>query len=306
MRTFLCLLSATLVTFLLLLSGCDISTSTPDPEVVVEAYLQANAPLDSVFLTRVVAADETFDPTAGISDADVQITQVAPDGTPVQTFVYEEAWDGKYAPVDAADVRVQPRHTYQLRVLVPGGAPITASTTVPGAIEIVRAENVDVVYQGPQQPSLTVTRSESGRRQNVFVFTTTSQLDFSRPDDSLRAQLTPFYADAIEDDQSARDLRVTSSGLLNEGNFTVNPEGTITIDLPWLAVAFYGANETAISAVDDNLFDFLRTQQAQQGGLAPGEIPNVRDPIEGGAGVFGSYARATQAVVIRRPGAGQP
>ena len=288
MRTFWHLLSATLAAFFLLVTGCDTSTPTPEPEVVVEAYLQANAPLDSVFLTRVVAADETFDPSSGVRNAGVQITQVAPDGTPVKTFAYEEVWEGMYAPVDAADARVQPRHTYRLRVVVPGGEPITASTTVPGAIAVVRAENVEAVYQGPQQPSLTVTRSESRLQQNVFVFTTTSQLDFSRSEDSLRAHLTPFYADAIEDDQSVSDLRVTSSGLLNEGNFTVNPEGTITIELPWLAVAFYGPNETAISAVDENLFDFLRTQQAQQGGLAPGEIPNVLDPIEGGVGVFRS------------------
>lgn len=290
------------VTSLGLVSGCDTTTTSPQAEVVVEGYLQANAPLDSVYLTRVVAADATFNPrNVGVSGATVQLTEVDADGRTVRTIAYDEARPGAYAPTNARGTRVQPRHTYRLAVDVPGDDRITATTTVPDPIRVVDAQNTQAVYQGPVQPALTVTRSAVDGRQNVFVFTTTSQLDFSQPDDVLREHLTPFYADAIEDDEDLRDFRVTSSGLLNEGNFTINPEGTITIDLPWLAVAFYGPNVAAISAVDDNLFDFLRTQEAQQGGLAPGEIPNVRDPIEGGTGIFGSYARATQPVQILRP-----
>ena len=55
------------------------------------------------------------------------------------------------------------------------------------------------------------------------------------------------------------------------------------------------------SAVDDNLFDFIRSQSVQQGGstLAPGEIPNVLDHIEGGTGIFGSLARVSHETFVR-------
>jgi hypothetical protein len=35
--------------------------------------------------------------------------------------------------------------------------------------------------------------------------------------------------------------------------------------------------------------------------LSPGEIPNIRDPIEGGVGVFGSYATVEAVVEILEP-----
>jgi hypothetical protein len=292
---------ALLAAILLLAAGCDTTTDDPQAEVVVEAYLAAGDSLPPVYLRRAISTDATFDPDAGLSGAAVGIAQIAPDGTPVDSFAYEETLVGTYEPVADRGVRVQPRHTYRLYVQAPENAPVTASTTVPGAIELVRSENERAVYQGPEQPSFTVTPSEVEGRQSVFIFTTTSQLDFTQPTDSIRAQLTPFYADIVDDDDSLTDFRVTSSPPLNEANYTTNPDGTLTIDLPWIAVAFYGPNIAAISAVDDNLFDFIRTQQAQQGGLAPGEIPNVLDPVQGGVGIFGSYARTTRAVDVLRP-----
>ena len=290
---------------LVCIAGCDTTTDDPAPEVVVEAYLQAGDPLPPVYLRRSIATDATFDPDAGLSGAAVSVVHITPDGETADSVAYEEVRAGTYEPV-GNPAAVQPRHTYRLHVSVSGERPIRAQTTVPGAIELVRAENRQAVYQGPAQPSFTVTPGAVEGRQNVFIFTTTSQLDFSQPGDSIRAQLTPFYADAIDDDDSLTDFRVTSSPPLNEGNYTTNPDGTLTIDLPWIAVAFYGENIAAISAIDDNLFNFIRTQEAQQGGLAPGEIPNVLDPVQGGAGIFGSYARITQTVQVLRPGAVAP
>jgi hypothetical protein len=162
----------------------------------------------------------------------------------------------------------------------------------------VNVENQTTVYQSDEQPAFTIDPPRPlTDRQNVYTFTVTSQLST----DSLRANLTPFYADQFDaDEDSIEALRTTSSGLLNQGNFSENDDGTITVDLPWLGVAFYGPNEVAINVVDDNLYDFLRSQSAQQGSFAPGEIPNVIEHVEGGTGIFGSYATAAQSVVIRR------
>ena len=57
----------------------------------------------------------------------------------------------------------------------------------------------------------------------------------------------------------------TSSGLLNEANFSVDTDGSVTIRYPWIAVAFYGDNKLVASTVDDNIYDFIRSASVQLG-----------------------------------------
>lgn len=197
---------------------------------------------------------------------------------------------------------VVPKATYRLVAEVPGEGRVTATTRVPGRIEIVSAENVRTVFQNNEQPSLTITRNGVPGRQDRFVFTVTSLLDFEAlSEEELTVHLTPFYADAWDpDEEPISELRVNAAPVLNEANYDVNPDNTITIDLPWIAVAFFGRNRTAINVLDDNYYDFLRSRQAQQSGT-PGEIPNVLDRVEGGTGLFASYARVSLDVEILGP-----
>lgn len=285
-----------------LVAACDTTTPEPQAEVVVEAYFEAGASLGDVRLSRAVAVDQPSTAEMAVEGATVVVERVGAGGTVRETVTYEEIRPGRYRP-DAPAI-VKPGGRYRLRVTRSGGAPLTAETTVPGSLQLVEAQNERVVYQGPAQPSFTVAPSPVEGRQNVFIFTTTSQLSFDRlPTDELVEELTPFYRDAFDadEDDEISDLRVTSSPILNASNYQVHDDGTLGIDLPWIAVAFFGPNTVAISALDDNLFDLIRTQQAQQGGLAPGEIPNVIDHVDGGTGIFGSYARAEAEVFIERP-----
>ena len=57
------------------------------------------------------------------------------------------------------------------------------------------------------------------------------------------------------------------------------------------------------NAIDDNLYDFVRSQIIQQGGstFAPGEIPNILERVNGAHGVFGSYARVSFDLFVKRP-----
>ena len=286
------------------LLGCDTTATTPSSQIVVEAYLQAGAALPSVRLSRTVGANETYNPSAvAVRKADVDVQRLAEDSTVEATVAYSErdSVPGLYTPTEASIVESQ--HTYRLQVETNDGTTLSATTTVPGPIEIVETENDTTVYQSPDQPAFTVKLPPREGPQNVFTFTTTSLLDFENtPDSTLRRSLTPFYADGFEpEDDSLESLRVASSGLLNEGNFERNADETITVTLPWLAIAFFGPNEIAINVVDENYYDFLRSQQVQQGGFAPGEIPNVIEHVRGGTGIFGSYARAARPSVIQRP-----
>jgi hypothetical protein len=286
------------------LVGCDTTATQPESEVVVEAYLRAQAPFPDVRLSRTVDVDDRYDPAAdAVQGATVEVERLGADSSVVETILYEEeATPGRYEPTESAIVR--PETTYRLRVQTTQGTSVTATTTVPDSVELVEVENESTTYQSEAQPAFTIEppRPLTGR-QNVYTFTTTSLLDFEEvPDTTLRASLTPFYADSFDpEEDTIASLRVNSSGLLNEGNFQRNDDETITVDLPWIAVAFYGPNEVAINVLDDNYYDLLRSEQAQQSGFAPGEIPNVIDHVEGGTGIFGSYARAAHPVSIQPP-----
>lgn len=290
------------------LFGCDTTATAPESQVVVEAYLQGGAPMDSIRLTRSVPPDRAYRPSdVAVRDATVEVRELAADGTTATTIPFEEVRAGVYAPMPIPTPRVRPLTTYELSV-VADEKEITATTTVPDTISIVGTQNEQAPYQGDAQPTFTVTPPQSNRSgQAVLVLTTTSRLDFSQPESELSNQLTPFYREQYEPGEDSIEMfRTTSSGILNEANFTRDERGRIITTLPWIAVAFFGPNETGVHVIDDNLFDVIRSQQAQssngQGtGLGPGELPNVIEHVDGGTGVFGSYVRDRREVTIERP-----
>jgi len=295
---------------LAVLGGCDTTATQPESQVVVEAYLEASAPLPTVRVTRTADADEAYVPEElGIEGAEVAVQRLGSQGAVLKSVSYgaTDSTAGLYAP--EASVTVEPKARYQLRVVPPGGETITATTTVPGATTPVQTANDTTTYPSddqPDPPQFTFTidpGTTTADRQNVYILTSRSLLDFQNtPDTTLQRLLTPFYQEDYDaEDDTLASQRVNSSGLLNEANFGCNSDGTVTVRLPWLAVAFYGPNRIGASVVDNNYYDFLRTQSAQQRSLAPGEVPSVINHVDGGTGVFGSYARADAVAFIRPP-----
>jgi hypothetical protein len=287
---------------LLLNAGCDTTGANEvDPEYVVEAYLIAGETLPPVRLTQTVDLGRAYNyDSLAVRGAEVTIVELGADGGPVARYPYRTMRDtaGVYVPFGAE--RARPLTSYRLEVTVPAtGQRIRSTTTVPDTFSIVNANAREVVYQSPQQLELTLTRSRyPGRDQSFYIFSTQSF-------EPIRSNLTPLLREVIDDqeDASLQDLRITSSPVLNEESYEVNADGTLTLQLPWLAVAFYGRNRTTANAIDDNLYDFVRTQSAQQrgGGFTPGSIPNVIEHVEGGTGVFGSIARQSYDVTVLRP-----
>jgi hypothetical protein len=304
-------LSIPVLSFLLVvgLVGCDTTATEPETEIIVEAYLQGGAPMDTIRLARSVDADEAYTPAeAAVRGATVEVRRLADDGTAAETIPFDETRAGLYTPVPSPPPTVQPLTTYELSAVTSNGTEVRATTTIPDTISIVETQNRNVVYQGPTQPTFTITSPRSNRnQQSVLVLTATSLLDFSRPEEQLREQLTPFYAEDYDpEEDSIVTFRTTSSGPLNEANFSRDEAGRITTELPWISIAFYGPNASAVHVIDSNLFDLFRSQQAQptggQGGsLGPGEIPNVIEHVEGGTGVFGSYVRDSTQIFVQRP-----
>ncbi|MFQ5571663.1 MAG: DUF4249 family protein [Rhodothermales bacterium] len=292
------------LTVLLLTAACDSTDPGAFEEAyVVEGYLVAAEPLQPVRLSRTTLINQRYDFTAlAVRDATVRVHLLAPDGSIEATVAFQENEEepGVYLPEDHR-TRVQPLRTYRLDVEVPGTRDrIAATTVVPDTFSVVAVNTDTVVYQGTEQFEMTMTRSRSpGREQSYYIFVTEAL-------DPREEHLTPLvkdFFDSQDGDITLDDLRVNGSTILNEETFDLNADGTITIKYPWLAVAFFGPNRVSTNAIDDNLYDHIRSQMVQQGGstFSPGEIPNVIEHVEGAHGVFGSYARVSHDLLVLRP-----
>ena len=290
----------TAILVVLCLAGCDSNNFEGHrSEIVVESYLIAGEPVPKVRVSRSASARRTYDFTDNaVKGAEVIVTRLDASGVVEEVTRYEEIEEqpGLYWPMEENLVRAG--STYRLEVDPIGLPLVTATTIVPGAFELIRASADTLIYQGSDQFELDVTRSEYPGRQSIFIFAT----EALSPTADL---LTPFYRDITGDSEDdLASLRITESPLINEGNYEINDDGTLTIKLPWIAVAFFGPNRLTANAIDDNMYDFLRSQFVQQGGstLSPGEIPNVIEHIEGGTGVFGSLSRSIfEAFIIPPP-----
>lgn len=293
---------------LLILSACDTtSPSTHEAELVVEAYLVANEPLPPVWLTQSLDIDADWtDGEAAINDATVRLELLAADGSVEETITYRRTFEapGKFVP--STDHTVVPQRRYRLAAEAAGLPPISAETTVPEAFDLLEVSHSSIEYLDPEQFSFLVTQSTFADRQSIFVFT----IAHEDPEADI---LVPTYRNLVFDqderesgeplvldEEDRLELQRFTSPPINEANYDILPDGTLRVRLPWFAVIFYGENEITMSVLDDNLYDFQRYQQVQQNGglLSPGEIPNVLDPIEGGAGIFGSMARVSSIVNV--------
>ncbi len=283
--------------FALLFTACETYTQDDYQEYyVVESYLIADRQLPQVRLSTTEAIERVYSfEDVAVSGADVQIRLLQNDGQTIdQVFPYTSDSTGIYYALDQHSVL--PERTYQLYVSLNGGADIiTAQTYVPETFTVISEVLDTLVYQSTEQLEITLSETSSFDEQSVFIFNTLAQ-------QPIPENLTPLYFDFYDqedDPEDAEDLlgefSNTSSGLLNEANFTNNVDGSVTIRYPWIAVAFYGDNKLVASTVDDNIFDFFRSESVQLGGstLSPGEIQNVITRIDGGIGIFGSMASDT-------------
>lgn len=303
-----CMLLAFMVTFLVSMSGCDGAGPEPfEEEVIVESYQIAGEPVAPVRLSRSIPLDETYSPgDAAVRGATVEIDALADDGSVHTTISMVEAPDsaGFYLPAGRLDTTgaappvpvVEPLQTYRLRVETAAGASLRSTTTVPDTFSIVSVSQDTATYLADEEVGIRITASQTpGRDQAFYIFSTESL-------DPVEENLVPLVGDFLEEDENTviDDVVITSSPILNEAGYTANPDGTFTLRLPWVLVAFFGPNRTRINVLDANMYDFVRSQTAQQGGggFTPGAIPNVIETVDGGGGLFGSMASVRYDVYV--------
>ncbi len=286
---------------ILIFSGCDILTQDEYNEYVyVESYVVANRALPEVRIsTTTPVQDEYRFSDAAITGANVKVVLLDENGDDEEIFSYTGSGQpGIYVP-ESNTHRAIPKRTYRLDIDFNSRPEVLrAKTTIPDDFEILSEVPDSLVYQSEDRLEITISATEKTEKQNVFVF---SAIALNPSPETL----TPFYKGLVEDDDAEiTNFLVNSSGLINEGNFDINPDGTITLQFPWIGVAFYEENYVVANSIDKNLHDLVRSQQVQLGGgttLSPGEIPNVIFNVEGGIGVFGSLSSDTVQTYFSRP-----
>ncbi len=285
------------------IAACDTTGhGSQESDFVVEAILVSGELLPTIRLSRVTSIEQDYDFLGlGVQGAKVELDLLDETGSSQSTHEYEESpeFQGFYYPRSRL-ARVQPLQVYRLRVsLDETGTAITATTVTPDTFSVVHATLSTAVYQAPEQLELTITRSSfPGREQNYYVFVTEAL-------DPKVEELTPLALARYESDASdeaLESLSLNGSPILSEDNYEPHADGTITMRYPWIGINFYGPNRIHINALDNNLYDFFRSQSVQQGGstLAPGEIPNPIERITGAHGVFGAYASVSFDLEVLR------
>jgi len=282
-------------------AACDPYTQDGfEEQMVVEAFLTAGDPLPSVKLSKTLPFDQeyTFE-AAALSGLDVRLIRTTNSGATEAVLEYVESDQrGVYVAADESRT-VTPGLVYRLEVREdPMSSPVlTSETFVPGDFDLISTNGNSFIYQGPDQFEPTFTISFYPGRQNYYVASTLA-LD---PDNF---PLTPFYAGFLDEDDDPDQFLRVSSGIINEGNYEINEDNTITIKLPWIAIAYYGPNEVSFYAIDTNLYDYIRSLSIQLGGpstLSPGQIENILWNVEGGIGIFGSRTGIISEIEVVNP-----
>lgn len=289
----------TILSLMFIVSSCDLYPQDEYEEFyVVESYLVANRQLPLLKLSTTAPATEVYNfDNLGVNNATVQVflLEGLEGSNPEQVFSYTNTAPGIYEAT--VQHNVLPARTYQLNITFQDPAEeVNAFTIVPDTFSVIGGVPSSIVYQSTEQLEVTLSESTYPGRQNVYIFNTIAG-------EPIFENLTPLYADFYEDEDDLEDFANLSSGILNEANFDENPDGTVTVRYPWLAVAYFGDSRIVANTIDDNIYDFVRSQSVQLGGstLSPGEIQNVIYRMEGAIGVFGAIASDTIQTDIRRP-----
>lgn len=284
-------------------SSCDLyDQNSYNEQYVIEAYLTAQNNLPPVRVSTTLPSNQTYTfENAALDSAKVSISRIGEQGAMKSQTTYHQpdtGSSGYYYPVESQNQKVQALSEYKLEVLPPNASkPVIARTFVPDTFTVQESANDTITYQATQQIETIISPIRTlSLDQSHFIFTVISR-------NPQYDNLTPFYKDQTDDESDISAFIKNDSGIINEGNFDINQDGTISLKLPWLGFAFYQDNAVVTSSIDKNLYDFIRSQSVQTGGstLSPGEIQNVIYHVENGIGVFGSMSSDTIDTYLARP-----
>lgn len=258
---------------LVCLNGCSEPTypGSYSNQVVVQGYLMANQPIDSIIVRRTARLEEYVSSTAlALSGSLVVVT-----GNGVADTLREmTGYAGYYTSLRVPQNIIKPKQTYALYVRTQDGRVVTATTTVPDTFRIIGKENFPRALRY-RQGLYTISWTPSATSSDYITAITSVDLSI----------IEPIPRDFGNRDTSENKPERTSYGF----NFV---ESTHT-EIPWFAFNYYGENALIVEAIDKNYYDFVR--QINGGGT---DIREIRYSVSGGIGVFGSAALDSLHVIL--------
>lgn len=283
------------------LAGCNLyEQDRYQQDFVVESYLIAQEPLPEIRLSTTAPFDEGYHfKERAVADANVRLYHYDETEKVPSVYQYLENGQGIYVPSDQdTSNRIMPRHRYRLEVDIPlengDNHRLEAETIIPDTFSVQKIIRDQAVYQSAEQLEFRITRNRTDGRQLYYIYSTKSL-------EPSEENITPFWNDAVDEMKEAIQIRTT---IVNEENFDLNPDETLTLRMPWIGIAFYGKNTISTFSLDDNTYDYFRSQPVQTGGggtLSPGEIQNIIYHIDGGIGLFGGMSVLKTDVNVIRP-----
>jgi len=244
------------------MSGCSEPTYPTDysNQVVVQGYLTANQPIDSIIVRRTARIDEyVLGSALSIQEAIVVVT-----GNGISDTLKEmRGFHGYYTSVRNPKNIIKPRQTYDLFVQVPDGRTVTASTTVPDTFHIIGKESFPPIFHY-QKGLFTIDWTSSNTYSDYITSVTSVDLSI----------LDPIPSDFGNNDNGNKPSR-TSYGF--------NYIDKTHTEIPWFAFHYYGETALIVKAIDKNYYDFIR--QLEGGGT---DLREMKYNVQGGLGVFGS------------------
>ena len=274
-----------------------------DSDLVVDALLLVDEHLPELFVRRSLAADVAYDRGAtGVADARVRILQ----GDRVFEYAPDTEEPGRYLPPPDPP-RVEPRTEYRLEVEV-GGQSLWGRTTTPDRLrvrkavlidwetgEVLRtlksfAEAGDGVFEAPENQLLYLegvleihleAAAAAGYQAGIF------SLDESP--EKVNEDLDEFYDDDVDPSRNESPPLAVTEGIVR---------------WPWFAVYYTGRSIVKVYALDQNWFDYARTNADQQeqgggaGGLAGDNFERPLFSVQGGLGLFGSASADSVGFVV--------
>lgn len=261
------------------INGCSEPTypSEYSNQIVVQGYLMANQPIDSIIVRRTARLEEyVSESSLAINGATVVIT----GNDIVDTLKAMPGNPGFYTSMRIPQNIIKPKQTYTLFVRTPDDRTVTATTTVPDTFHIIGKEAFPQVLhyrKGPiDNPTKLYTIDWTSSNTFSDYITSVTSLD------SLADQIPRDFGN---NDNNERKPERTSYGF--------NYIDMTHAEIPWFTFNYYGQHMLAILAIDKNYYDFIR--QRNGGGT---DIKEIRYNVTGGLGVFGSAAMDSLHVLM--------
>ncbi|HJN28145.1 MAG TPA: DUF4249 family protein [Candidatus Latescibacteria bacterium] len=283
----------------------DLFGSIEEDVLVLDGTLIVDQPLPFIYVRRTADPGQVYDEASyGVTDARVELTA----GDTQWSYEADPASPGRYRPPTPTPM-VEPSKAYRLEVRIDGEV-AGGVTTTPGRMNLRRTVLLD-------EKTLEVV--------DVLVpFSAGADSSFASPTNRLIYREGVLEMQLAEPVAGAIAYQLSLTGLDRDSDFVIDAdfleeedyeefdrEGAsppLEVDeglarVPWFAVAFEGRHILRLFAIDENWFDFIRTNLSDDdgggfGGLAGDAFERPIFRLDGAIGLFGSAAADSVGIVV--------